>query len=178
MKRLKIDKSVVKWLLKAAGTVKGSLIFLFAVKILQGIMGIIFAFFLRSVIDAAVAKDWDTFTRSIFFGCGIVACEIALYWLAYYFKEKPAAELSKNLRSRVFSVLLNRSYADVSKVHTGEWMIRITSDTQVIANAITALIPGTAGLCFRRYVYCTSETGLDPDPHRGRDDNRIPFHAP
>ena len=146
MKRYKINWSTIRWILRAAKTVRGSLIFLFLVKVLQGVVGIVFAFFLRTIIDAAASGDFKTFRTWLIAGIAIVLAEVALYWLAIYYKEKPAAYLTRNLRSRVFGELLTRSYQDVSKVHTGEWMTRINSDSMIVANAITALVPGTAGL--------------------------------
>ncbi|MGX8703941.1 MAG: ABC transporter transmembrane domain-containing protein, partial [bacterium] len=115
-------------------------------KILQGLVGIIFAFFLRAVIDSAVNGDGREFYLYLSLGSGIIVAEVVLYWLAIYYKEKPTAVLARNLRASTFRELLTRSYPDVSKVHTGEWMTRINSDAVIVGGAITSLVPGTAGL--------------------------------
>ena len=146
MNKQKINISTIKWLVRIAATAKGSLFFLFLIKILQGIVGIVFAFFLRTVIDAAVSGNEHDFYLYLALGSGIIVAEVVLYWLATYYKEKPAAVLARNIRHATFEQLLKRSYPDISKVHTGEWMTRINSDGVIIANAITSLIPGTAGL--------------------------------
>ncbi len=145
MKKHKINKAALKWVHGIARTAKGSLTFLFIIKVIQGVMGILFAFMLRSIIDSATAGDRDTFFSSMIFGIIIVLAQVILYWLSIYYKEKPAALLTKNLRIHIFGNLMTRSYSDFSKVHTGEWMTMINSDASIIANAITALIPGTAG---------------------------------
>ncbi|MDO4803822.1 MAG: ABC transporter ATP-binding protein [Lachnospiraceae bacterium] len=119
---------------------------MFLVKILQGLVGIIFAFFLRAVIDSAVNGDGREFYLYLSLGSGIIVAEVVLYWLAIYYKEKPTAVLARNLRASTFRELLTRSYPDVSKVHTGEWMTRINSDAVIVGGAITSLVPGTAGL--------------------------------
>ncbi len=146
MKKNKINKKTIKWLMGITATAKGSLTLLFTVKVLQGIVGIGFAFLLRTLIDAATGGDTDTLFTCIWIGCGIVAAEIVLYWLAIYYKEKPTAKLIRNIRSRIFCELLSRSYGDVSGVHTGEWMTRINSDARIVASAITSIVPGAAGL--------------------------------
>lgn len=146
LNKKKINLSTIKWLVRIAATAKGSLFFLFVIKILQGVVGIVFAFFLRTVIDAAVSGNEHDFYLYLSLGSGIVVTEVVLYWLAIYYKEKPAAVLARNIRHATFKQLLQRSYPDISKVHTGEWMTRINSDGIVIANAIMSLVPGTAGL--------------------------------
>lgn len=146
MKKLKIDKNVIKWLLKAAGTVKGSLLALFLIKVAQGGVGVGFAFVMRTIVDAATSGNAGVFRKSLIAGCLVILAEIGLYWGSIYYKEKPAALLSMNIRQRTFAQLLKRSYGKVFSVHTGEWMTRINSDSAIIANAITAIIPGTAGL--------------------------------
>lgn len=88
-------------------------------------MGIVFAFFLRTVIDAAVSGNEHDFYLYLALGSGIIVAEVVLYWLATYYKEKPAAVLARNIRHATFEQLLKRSYPDISKVHTGEWMTRI-----------------------------------------------------
>ena len=139
MNKQKINISTIKWLVRIAATAKGSLFFLFLIKILQGIVGIVFAFFLRTVIDAAVSGNEHDFYLYLALGSGIIVAEVVLYWLATYYKEKPAAVLARNIRHATFEQLLKRSYPDISKVHTGEWMTRINSDGVIIANAITQI---------------------------------------
>ena len=146
MKEKKIRKSTVKWIAKRSRAALGDLIVLFIVKILQGAEGVVFAFLLRNIVDAAVAHNMAMLVSNAVYVCILIVLAIVLYWCAQYFVEKPTAKLTKHLRERAFSELLNRSYPDVVKVHTGEWMTRINSDSSVIANAITTIIPSTAGL--------------------------------
>lgn len=146
MKEKKVKKSTLKWIFQRSRSAMGDLIFLFIVKILQGAEGVVFAFLLRNIVDAAVAHDMDKLVTSAVFVCCLIVLAIVLYWCAQYFVEKPTAKITKHLRERAFGELLRRSYPDVVKVHTGEWMTRINSDSAVIANAITTIIPSTAGL--------------------------------
>ena len=37
---------------------------------------------------------------------------------------------------------MEKDYASVSMVHSGEWMNRLTSDTVVVANGLTEILPG------------------------------------
>lgn len=146
MKKRKINKKTIKWLIHIAGTAKGSLLTLFLVKVLQGVLGVAFAFLMERLVDAAVGGDRDTLLVCIAVGCGFVVVEVVLYCLSSYFREQPSAKLMRNIRARIFGELLTRSYQDVAGIHSGEWMTRINSDAMIVANAITAVVPGVAGL--------------------------------
>ena len=146
LKRKKIDMKTVRWIIHTASSSAGSLAALFLVKVMQGFVGICFAFLLRAIIDAAANADTAAFRKGLVLCAIIIAAEVFLYWFAIYYKDKPAAVLTKNIKSMIFGELLLRSYSEVSKVHTGEWMTRINSDAAIIASAITAIVPGTAGL--------------------------------
>ena len=146
MKRLRGSFSTLRWVGKSIGPARGSLAFLFFVKILQGVEGIVFAFGLRKVIDAAVDGDRTALRDGIWMLAALVVIAIVAYWCAIYYTEKPASKLGKALRAHVFSQLLRRSYADVSRVHSGEWMTRLNSDTVVVGKAVCTILPSLAGM--------------------------------
>ena len=146
MKQRKINFSTLRWVWDQTGVVRGGLAFLFIVKVLQGAEGIVFAFMLRNVVDAAAQKDWSSFRTNSIAIFGLVIFAIILYWCALFYTEKPTAKLTKHLRERAFGELLFRSYADVAKVHTGEWMTRINSDTGIVSRAVATIVPSTAGM--------------------------------
>ena len=146
MKRLRESFSTLRWVSKSIGPARGSLAFLFFVKILQGVEGIIFAFGLRKAVDAAVDGDRASLHDALLLLAALVVIAIAAYWCSIYYTEKPASKLGKALREHVFSQLLRRSYADVSKVHTGEWMTRLNSDTVVVGKAVCTILPSLAGM--------------------------------
>lgn len=45
--------------------------------------------------------------------------------------------------------ILNRDYASVTAVHSGEWMNRLTSDTVVVADSVSQILPGASGMLIR-----------------------------
>ena len=146
MKRLKEGMKTLAWV---AGAVKGArpgLVLLFFVKILQGLEGIAFAFCLRYAVDAAVSGSREQFVRSALWLSGLVLLSILLYWGSIYYSEKPVAMLGKSLRLRVFDQLMRRAYGPVSRVHSGEWMTRIDSDTGVVSRAVATILPSLAGM--------------------------------
>ena len=141
--------SVLKWISNVIGKNKIWIFLLTLVQIVQGVLGVVFALCLREVIDSATAQNPELLKRDIIILCLVVLAMIICIALHKYIDEKAKSLFEKVLRAKVFSELLHRSYADVSGVHSGEWMNRITSDTTVVSNAAIQIIPGICGTAVR-----------------------------
>ena len=141
--------SVLKWISNVIGKNKIWIFLLTLVQIVQGVLGVVFALCLREVIDSATAQNTELLKRDIIILCLVVFAMIACIALHKYIDEKARSIFEKVFRAKVFSELLRRSYADVSGVHSGEWMNRITSDTTVVSNAAIQIIPGICGTAVR-----------------------------
>ena len=150
--------SVLKWISSIIGKNKIWIILLTLVQSVQGVLGVVFALSLREVIDSAVAKNTETMAKDIVVLCVVLILMITSIALNKYLDEKAKSRLEKDFRNQVFSKLLRRSYANVTDVHSGEWMNRITSDTSVVINAAVQIIPGLCGTLVR--LGCASLTLL------------------
>lgn len=139
----------LKWINSIIGKNRKWIVFLTLTQICQGVSGVAFALFMRNVIDNAVSKRTESLFTSIVALCLLVLFLIGLQTLLKYLDEKAKSTLEKDFRCAVFSQILHRSYAEISEVHSGEWMNKITSDTAVIINASISIIPGLAGTVFR-----------------------------
>lgn len=141
--------SVLKWINSIIGKNRIWIFLLTLVQMAQGVFGVVFALSLREIIDAAVSKNTEDILKSVVFICVLVILMISSAALNKYFDEKTRAILEKTFRGKVFSKLLSRSYSQVNDVHSGEWMNRIVSDTNVVINASAQIIPGLCGTVVR-----------------------------
>lgn len=149
MKHEKNSKRTLGWISAVAGASKWLVAGLVALQSLLSLTGIFYAFALRSVINAAVAGN-----RRGFFGClallaGMLGLQILLQALNRYLNEATHAAVENRFKSKLFSSLLTGDYARVTATHSGEWMNRLTSDTVVVANGVTQIVPGLLGMLVR-----------------------------
>ena len=107
------------------------------------------ALFLRNIIDAAVAKDSQRFYQGILLFVGLIAIEIILQFVSRLLEEYTRASLENNFKVRLFESLLYQKYSLVASIHSGEWMNRLTSDTVVVADGITQIVPGVMGMAVK-----------------------------
>lgn len=148
MKR-KGNTSALKWVWTISGKAKIWPAVQSLVRLAQGSIAILYAYALGKVVDAAASGSMDLFFREFMLFALYNITSILLLLLNRYLAERSKNALEKAFRMRVFSQLLCRDYGQISRIHTGEWMNRITSDTKVIANAVSTIIPETLGASVR-----------------------------
>ena len=143
------DKKVIQWIWQVSGKEKKNIVFLTLIQAFLGISSVIAAWFLRDVIDLAVAKDFNGFQRKTFAYVGIILLQIICRAIKRCLDEYSKSGLENRFKKRLFATLLNRDYAKVSAVHSGEWMNRLTSDTVVVADGLTTIFPDMIGMGMR-----------------------------
>lgn len=141
-----MKKSALRWLSNVIGKKKIYIALLLMIQATFGISSIFYALLLRNVIDSAASKDSRGF---IFFLAGIIiltAGQITLRAVVRHLGELSRSAYENMLKGRLFSDLLQKDYASVTAIHSGEWMNRLTNDTAVCANGLVDIFPGIAGM--------------------------------
>ncbi len=141
--------STIMWLSRTAGKKKGLIFCLVGIQIALGLSNVLFTFLFRSLVDFAMAGEKDDFFKIVVKMAGLMASQAALRALEYFLYEWTCSTMENVLKSRLFSCLLDKHYADVVAVHSGEWMNRLTSDTVVVAGGMVEILPGVTGLLAR-----------------------------
>lgn len=145
----KKDAATLKWISSVAGPGGKWVALLTLVRIAQGGLAIFYAYALRNVVNCATTGNREDFLPTLFQFVALVIATTILQALGRYLQDKAHATLEKAFRLRAFSQLLQRSYAKVSAIHTGDWMNRITSDTTAIIGGILRVLPELCGMLVR-----------------------------
>lgn len=152
MKQQNGDKLVLNWLIAGAKGKKRYVCLLGLACAIMGATGSIYAVLLRGLVNSAVAGRWDDFTfHGFLLGC-LVAVQFALQCGARYLEEYTRCSLENTFKKRLFAKLMTKDYASVTATHSGEWLHRLTSDTTIVANNVTSILPGIAGTVSRLAV--------------------------
>ncbi len=141
-----MKKTALKWLGGAIGTKKYYIAILTLFHIFLGISGVIGALLLREAIDGAVSGSRRDFIVCMSAMAVLTAMQIAVRALTRRIEELSRSEYENLLKKRLFACLLGSDYASVTRIHSGEWLNRLTSDTMTCANGLTEIIPGICGM--------------------------------
>ena len=145
----KKDFVTIKWIYRVSGRALWWTVGLMLIRALQGYISIAYAYGLKRVVDCAQAGMKEAFFQQFAFFAVLIVGMLALRAIGRYVLEKAQMALGKAFQLHTFSQLLRRDYAQITQVHTGEWMNRITSDTNVVSVAIATVIPEILGALVR-----------------------------
>ncbi|HCA55946.1 MAG TPA: ABC transporter ATP-binding protein [Ruminococcaceae bacterium] len=141
-----MKNNTLKWLFSVAGRKKGYILLLILVQILHGASGVLYALLLRNIVDSAVEKNTDIFVLNVSLVILLVIAQLSMRAVIRFLNELSRASLENTLKERMMKHLLNKNFAAVDAVHSGEWLNRLTNDTVVVANGYAEILPGVAGM--------------------------------
>ncbi len=143
------NTQTIKWISDVAGKNKIMILALIVIQAVLGIAGVLYALILKDMIDAAVAADMRAFVYWTFIFIGIVGIQLIVRALGRFVEEYTSSTLENCYKEELFTTILHKDYSDVSGVHSGEWLNRLTSDTVVVSGGMTQIIPGVTGMAVR-----------------------------
>ena len=156
-----MQKSAVRWLFKVPGSKKVYILLLTIVQCLNGASGVLYALFLRSIVDSAVAKNLHGFVYNVICIVCLVLVQLIFSALIRWLSELSRATFENLFKERLMHNILRKDFGRVSAVHSGEWLNRLTSDTMLIANNYTEIVPGFAGMAVKMLSALVMITILD-----------------
>ena len=115
----------------------------------QGGLGVLYALFLRNIVDSAVGQDGNAFWRNVWLMVALVVLQISLSAVSRWLQELAKADIENRFKQRLTDNILRKEYSAVSATHTAEWLNRLTNDTTVVSNGIVEIFPGLAGTVVR-----------------------------
>ncbi len=149
MKQGKYARPALLWMGDVAGRAKLSVAVLLLVQAVLGVSSVAYAMLLREIVNAAVGGDSSGFVWASMAFAGLVVFQIALRAVNRFFEELSRSGMENRFKGRLFSTLLSKDYASVTKVNSGEWVNRLTSDTVVVADGLAQILPGVAGMAVK-----------------------------
>lgn len=144
--RRSLTKGTLWWISRIAGRKKIYIVILLLLQIILGISGVIYAILLRGGIDRAVEGDLDGGILYFVLFVVLISLQILSSAAIRFMDEYARSGYENCFKSRLFGQLLWGRYEETTGIHTGEWMNRLTSDTVVVAEGLTTIVPGLAGM--------------------------------
>lgn len=141
--------NTIKWLYKVPGKKCGYVLLLIALQAATGGIGVLYALFLRNVIDSAVAHNVVEFWHNVVLTVSLVVLWLVLNALNRWINTLASSDIENCFKQRLMDNILKKDYASVSAIHSGEWLNRLTNDTQVVASGYVNILPGLVGTTVR-----------------------------
>lgn len=143
------DRAALAWLIAGAKGKKRYVLLLLVTQVLSGVFSMGYALFLSGLVNSAVGKDQSGFVHYAISLAALVVVQFILRCVSHYLTEYCNATLENAFKRRLFANLLRKDYAGVMATHSGEWMNRLASDTRVVADGMTNILPNAAATVVR-----------------------------
>ncbi len=103
--------------------------------------GLAYALMFRKLADSAISGSFFDIRRYALLFLIILMMQVFVNALIRRLQEITSVDIENRLKKRILSNILYRDYKNISDVHSGEWMNKITSDVNVIASNAVRLMP-------------------------------------
>lgn len=133
------QKNYVKWLFSYTKPYIPSLSLVLLFQISATLLGLAMTWFNAYIIRRATAHESVALGIIAFVSIMFLSQTISI--VTSLFSVIISEKFSFGIRRNVYEKILNTSWMDVTKYHTGDLMTRLTSDTEAIANGISSTIP-------------------------------------
>lgn len=145
----KKKKGAVSYIWEVIGRQRWNIVAMTAIQILLAVFLTLQAGVLRNVVDRASEGNKDAFVKMAILLVALVLIQVVLRAIIRPLRAYVTGAIENSFKRRLFHTLLWDDYSYVAGIHSGEWMNRLTSDTKVIADTITEIIPDLTGMLFR-----------------------------
>ncbi|MDE6678419.1 MAG: ABC transporter ATP-binding protein/permease, partial [Ruminococcus sp.] len=113
---------------------------------LISVSSILFAHDMRKIIDSAVSHNKSDFRLYAMIIGAIIIFQVSVRAICRRTDEKTKSAIENKLKKRTYETILTRDFSTLSAYHTGELQNRMTSDTMIIADGITAVLPNMTAM--------------------------------
>lgn len=137
------------WLWRVSKRYQWIVLCLLIVEVALSVLGVSQAWIMRDFIDRAVDGDRNGFFHFGLILVVVVVSQILLRALMRFLSEFSVSTLENCFKRRLFGELMVRDYAEVTAVHSEDWMNRLTSDTVVVADALSYIVPDVVSMAVR-----------------------------
>lgn len=153
------EKRASEWLRINARKYRLRIVALITIEMIISMAGVGYALAMKLIVDRAAMGNGRGFALGVIVFSVLVTAQFALRFVSRQMSESVRCSIENHLKMRLLSALLHKEYEQVSRVHSEEWMNRMTSDTAVCAGGMTDILPEIAGMLVRLFgsailIYC------------------------
>ena len=150
MKRQKNDNSsALKWIYKNSKKHIPTVFGCALISAVTSVAYVLLAYVSSFVIDIAIGKKQGDIAFYITVLFLLILCQVALNLINSLLAARASGKLEMDFRKSIFSSIMKKEYASISKHHSGDILNRFTSDVDVIVMAVVGVIPGAVSFIAR-----------------------------
>ncbi len=143
------DRAALKWIFGKSKKQHLRIILLSVGNAAYASLSVFFALMCRTIVDGAVNSSKDEIISGSV-GLALIICGMLTMRVTFNaLNERVRAELENSLRQDIFGALLRKELSETSRYHSGELLNRMFSDTTVVVDGVTGILPPLVNMLTR-----------------------------
>lgn len=144
------DTKTVFWLIKTNNKLIWRVLLLAVSQIVLALCSVFFAIMTSRVVDGAYSGGMTSaFWRDAAGLALLGVTQILLHFMNRHVSVDIVTGIDIHMKRLLFTKLLQKDFASVSKFHSGVLMSRINEDVKIIADGMAEILPGSLGMIIR-----------------------------
>lgn len=133
--------STLKWIIKGSKGQHKKLAVLILANAIFSVLSIVFAFFIKEIIDSATKGDKDRLLSFAIAIMSVVLVQFLFRILINGLSEHIRARLEMDYKTGLFNSILCKKHEKINGYHSGELLTRLTSDVAVVSDGVSTILP-------------------------------------
>lgn len=143
------DSAALRWLWRGMNGYRLRGLLLIVLNALSALISVLMALVSRELIDSTTAGDAQRLMASIGMMLAVFGVNLVISLGGSVLVEYLTGRLSISIQQRMLATLYEKSYAEITRFHSGELLNRLFSDVNVVVGGMLSLLPAAASLTFR-----------------------------
>ena len=135
------NKNALKWILKNSKSQNKKIIVLLIANALFSALSIVFALFIKEIIDSAVTENMQRLISFAVAIIGVVFLQFGFRIFTNLLTENIKNRLEIEYKSALFGSILAKKHDKITAFHSGELMTRLTSDVSIVSEGVSTILP-------------------------------------
>lgn len=145
MCRKEVIVKKAKWVYQYTKGTRAFMLLLAAVVMVAAFCNVLIAFVLKLFLDVATGERDVPLTDVVLIAGGILVLGGGTYVLSAMLRNKVECGIEAKLRGEIMGAVFDADYYEISNVHTGEILTRLTEDTSAVARFFPCVIHDVVG---------------------------------
>ena len=156
------NKSPIFWMVKSIKKYVPIIIILIVVHIVFALLNVSFALGSKQIVDSAIKGNRADFKAACIKQAIIIVGLVLCLFLQRHLREWLMTELDRQWKKKLFKILLNAEYTEVTAYHSGELVNRLNNDVRMMNEGLITAIPRFADLLTRLLASLGVLISLEP----------------
>ena len=153
----------MKWILKAIGKYFWAIIGLCLISCCLSFAGVIQSLAMRNFVDQAASGNRDGFFYGFLVYIGLILFQLVGGAFNNLLSTSTNLAVFNRIRSSCFSAILTRKYGSLREYHSGEFMQRLSNDSNTVSSTAVGLLPNIVSLVTQLLTAIACLGLLQPD---------------